>query len=159
MQDDDHPTATRLIESVWDQIEPHGSPEVFLKPLGAARREVGLLCAVWLCDAEVCNGGFHQFFNNTAGTLAPEAVEGFMAINQPRLAALVTQAMEKLSCPDVRDFRARWAALERLPKDPFRELDDQYYELRAIDGGGFEYAIEQYARKAAVADARIIPQA
>ena len=156
--DDTHPTATRLIESVWDKIERSKSPEVFLQTFAAVPREGGLLYAVWLCDDEVCNGGFQQFFDNSAGVLAPEAIEGFMAIGQPRLAELVTAAVETLSCPDVRDFRARWAALERLPEDAFRELEEKFYDLRDVDGGGFEHAIEQYAKAAAATASRGNPQ-
>ena len=145
--EDSHPTATNLIEGVWNRIESDETPQVFLETFAAVRRESGLLYAVWRCDYEVCNGGFHQFFNNNAGMLTPEAIEGYAAIGQRQLAELVTRAQVTLSSPDIRDFRARWAALKRLPEDPFRELDDKYYELRDIDGGGFEQAIEKYARE------------
>lgn len=150
--DDPHPTATRLIESVSDKIETYDSPEVFLDTFAAVPRAHGLLYAVWRCDAEVCNGGFHQFFDNAAGILAPEAIQGFAAIGQPRLGELVSQAQEKLSSPDVRNFRDRWAALGRLAENAFKGLDEQYYKLRSLDGGGFEHAIERYAKAAAGAD-------
>ncbi len=147
--DDPHPTATRVIEGVDGQIESYETLRIFLETFAAVPREGGLLYAVWRCDYEVCNGGFHQFFNNNAGMLTPEAIEGYVAIGQPQLAALVTRAQEKLSNADVRDFRARWAALERMPEDAFRELDEKYYELRKIEGGGFEQAIERYAKATA----------
>jgi hypothetical protein len=112
-------------------------------------REHGLLYAVWRCDWEVCNGGFHQFFENNAGILAPEAVDGFIAIGLPRLAELVIQAMAKLIVPYGRDRSARWAALAALPKGAFGDLNKQYYELRCIEGGSFETAIERFARTVA----------
>jgi hypothetical protein len=58
-----------------------------------------------------------------------------------------------------RDFRARWVTLQRLPKDAFRELEEKFYELRDVDGGGFEHAIERYAKAAAATDSQSRPQA
>jgi uncharacterized protein DUF4375 len=146
---DPNPTATRLIEGVWNRIETYESPEVFLSTFAAVPREHGLLYAVWRCDWEICNGGFRQFFDNSAGVLAPEAVEGFIAVGQPRLADLVTQAMAKLPVHYDRTSSARWAVLDLLPSGAFDDLDNAYYQLREIDGGGFDLAIEQFAKKAA----------
>jgi hypothetical protein len=122
---------------------------VFLNTFAAVPREHGLLYAVWRCDSEICNGGFHQFFWNSAGMLAPEAVEGFNAVGLPQIAGLVTEAMAKLSVPYPRDRSAREDALDVLPNNAFEELDERYGQLREADGAGFEPAIEQFARKAA----------
>ena len=145
---DPNPTATRLVEGVWNKIDTEQTTEVFLATFAAIPRHHGLLYAVWRCDEEVCNGGFHQFFDNNAGMLTDEAIDGFIAIGLPQLANLVVQAKTKLSASDTRDFVARWAALEDLPKDSFAELDHKYYELRPVEGGGFEAAIEKFAKMA-----------
>ena len=137
----------RLIEDAWGKIDTDQTLEVFLTTFAAIPRHHGLLYAVWRCDAEVCNGGFQQFFDNNAGMLTEEAIEGFIAIDLPQLASLVVQAKAKLSAADLRDFKVRWAALKRLPKDAFRALDRQYYELRPVESGGFETTIEQFAKK------------
>ena len=144
---DPNPTATRLIEEAWGKIDTDQTLEIFLTTFAAIPRHHGLLYAVWRCDAEVCNGGFHQFFDNNAGMLTEEAIEGFIAIDLPQLANLVVQAKAKLSAADLRDFKTRSAALQRLPKGAFRALDRQYYELRPVEGGGFEKAVEKFANK------------
>jgi Domain of unknown function (DUF4375) len=148
MHDDPNPTATLLIVGVWDKIDTDQTLDVFLTTFTAVPRHQGLLYAVWRCDSEVCNGGFHQFFDNNAGLLTDEAIEGFIAIGLPQLANLVVQAKAKLSASDTRDFGARWAALKDLSDDSFDELDQRYYELRPVEGGGFEAAIEKFAKAA-----------
>ena len=67
---------------IWDAINIYDGPEVFLTTLNHVSREAGLLFAAYFCQTEVCNGGFHQFFFNSTGVLAPEAVDGFTAIGQ-----------------------------------------------------------------------------
>lgn len=44
-------------------------------------------------------GGFSQFFSNSTGVLAPEAVEGFKAIGKPVVAGSVEQTMSLLGLP------------------------------------------------------------
>jgi hypothetical protein len=71
-----------LIEPVWDEIEIYSGPEEFSRTFAGVPRSAGLLFAAHFCQSEVCNGGFNQFFSNSTGVLAPEAIEGFKAIGQ-----------------------------------------------------------------------------
>jgi hypothetical protein len=57
--------------------------------------------------------------------------------------------MAKLPVHYDRTNSARRAALDLLPSGTFDDLDNAYYQLREIDGGGFDLAIEQFAKKAA----------
>jgi hypothetical protein len=104
----------------------------------------------------------YPFFWNSTGVLAPEAVDGFIAIGQPHVADVLQRAMNMLGSPFRRDRAARWSALDTLrdehdkQRDPagrpryknidsFRKLEREFYSLRASEAGGFENAADAYA--------------
>jgi hypothetical protein len=130
-------------------------PLVFLDGFEKLPEAAGHLLAVWLCDAEVCNGGFHQFFFNSTGVLAPEAAEGYRAAGLAECADLVEAAIARFDEPYPRNRAARQAVLETLKRpgkkraewDPFGELDDRYFAAR--DRLGFHRTIDEYARRSA----------
>jgi hypothetical protein len=148
------------LDPIWDAIKID-TPDVFAQTFGAIPRSIGLLYAAHFCQSEVCNGGFTQFFWNSTGVLAPEAVEGFMAIGQAQVANVVRRAMEMLGAPFQRDRAARWQALEVLRGEPNKEiqsgrpnyrnialfgpLEDEFNSLLAREAGGFEIAADSYA--------------
>lgn len=130
---------------IWDVINIHDGPGMFLTTFNQVSREAGLLFAVEFCQSEICNGGFHQFFFNSTGVLAPEAVDGFTAIGQVQVANLVTRAMAILGSPYIREREARQAALDLLPRGRFEELDDKFFALLDSEAGGFDAAADRYA--------------
>ncbi len=149
------------IEPIWDDINID-NVDSFHETFQNVRRELGVLYAAHFCQSEVCNGGFTQFFWNSTGVLAPEAVEGFVAIGQLKVADLVGRAMSMLGSPYPRDRAARWAALDGLrpgtdPReallgragyrriDLFGPFEDDFYSLLRTDAGGFESAADRYA--------------
>jgi uncharacterized protein DUF4375 len=85
-QGEPYPNARRAVQKGVNVINIYDGPDIFLKTFAQVRREVGLLYATAFCQVEVCNGGLSQFFGNSTGVLAPEAVEGFIAIGQPQTA-------------------------------------------------------------------------
>src|SRR6185437_8863594 len=130
---------------IWDAINIYDGPEVFLTTLNHVSREAGLLFAAYFCQTEVCNGGFHQFFFNSTGVLAPEAVDGFTAIGQVQVANLLARAMTLLGSPYIRERDARQAALVLLPPGRFEELNDKFFALLRSEAGGFDVAADRYA--------------
>ncbi|WP_075091299.1 DUF4375 domain-containing protein [Planctomyces sp. SH-PL14] len=50
-----------------------GGEAAYQKSLSSLSPEESHLALVSWCDTEVCNGGFHQFFLNSTGMVAPEA--------------------------------------------------------------------------------------
>ena len=70
----------RAVDPIWHSISIYDGPRVFLRQFGKVPVHLGLLLAAHWCRSEVFNGGFHQFFSNPTGVLAPEAVSGFKAI-------------------------------------------------------------------------------
>jgi hypothetical protein len=125
-----------VIEPVWLKLNRtwDESGKKFLRLFRSIPPQVGHLYAASWCQAEVCNGGLHQFLSNTTGLLAPEAVEGFRAIGLPELAEVVAEAMEFFGTPYPRGRADRDALLASRPGrtrkqwDPFQRLDERFYE-------------------------------
>ena len=81
------------LEPYWDRISIDDGSETFLSQFAEAPRFIRTIFAAHWCQAEVCNGGFHQFFKNSSGVLAPEAVEAFRSLGMPLVAQVVANAM------------------------------------------------------------------
>jgi hypothetical protein len=140
-----------LVEPIWDSISIYDGPAVFLHQFRTARPEVGHLLAAHWCQSEVCNGGFHQFFCNSTGVLAPEALNGFLAIGLHEWARLLEEAMRFFgrSYPREREVRVQElpsASGEREKWDPFFSLDEQFYEWLHAEDYRFERAADEYAK-------------
>src|SRR5690349_19083535 len=82
-----------VLEPAWDSVSIYDGPARFQREFEAASVTARNLLAAHWCQSEVCNGGFHQFFKNSTGVLAPEAVAAFHALGLPELAATVAQAI------------------------------------------------------------------
>ena len=118
----------RLVRPVWGRISIYDRPEVFLRQYRQVRPEVGHLFAAHWCQSEVRNGGFRQFFGNSTGVLAPEAVEGFRAIGLPECAELLAEAMRYFGVPYPRERVERQTRLSELTGecDSFAELNARF---------------------------------
>ena len=135
-----------IVEPFWEVINIYDGPEVFRQTYDSVPTLSGLVYAAHFCQSEVSNGGFHQFFWNSTGVLAPEAVDGFRAIGQPQIAALVQSAMSLLGTPYPRDRAERQAHLQKVSKGDLDGLDEKFYALIDSEGGGFEAAADAYVK-------------
>jgi hypothetical protein len=152
-----------VLDPIWDRINID-TPETFAQTFGEVPRSLGHLYTAHFCQSEVCNGGFTQFFWNSTGVLAPEAVDGFIAIGQPHVADVVQRAINMLGSPFRRDRAARWSGLDTLRDedhkqasatgrplykniDSFKSLEEEFYTLLASEAGGFEKAAGAYAKR------------
>jgi hypothetical protein len=142
-----------LVDPVWDSINIYDGPRVFLRQYRQVNPEVGHLFAAHWCQSEVRNGGLHQFFSNSTGVLAPEALQGFRAIELWKWAAILEKAMGFFGEPYP---RARTVRQKRLPRaqgrkrekwDPFDKLDDRFYKCTDGKDDRWELAADDYARK------------
>ena len=128
----------RAIEPYWESVDIYGTPEVFQSGFKRVPEQIGHLLAVWWCNSEVCNGGFHQFFSNPTGILAPEALLGYQAIGLMRCTELVDTAIRMFGKRFPRDRETRLTRLSELKGtgisrkewDPFYSLDDKYYAAK-----------------------------
>jgi len=86
----------------------------------------------WWVEAEVFNGGFNQYFFNSSGDFASEAIAGFDLIGTPALARLMERAIainhenqeknKKLKVP-----RTLEAFSKSYKGNPLNKLDDEFY--------------------------------
>jgi hypothetical protein len=84
-------------------------------------------------EAEINNGGFDQFFFNSAGDKTLETIEALTAIGAAHTAAIVRSAADKFPRgrpPQDRD--ARQALLEEISPDgdAFSDEDEAFLEYR-----------------------------
>jgi hypothetical protein len=141
---------------VWRSISIYGGPDLFLRQFGRVRREVGHLFAAHWCQSEVRNGGLHQFFSNSTGVLAPEALEGFRAIGLVEWATILEEAMAFFGSPYPREQAVRLELLagrhgrRREEWDPFYGLDDRFYEWLRGGDNRWEHAADAYAERVGV---------
>jgi len=160
-----------FIEPYWDVFDIYNGPEGFESSISGAPRPVVLLYAAHFCQSEVHNGGFLQFFWNSTGVLAPEAIEGYSVIGMPTLAALLKEAAAALGSPYPREREDRWDALleasghtsqeleevfkrqenrylafaEATKALPFDSLNRQFWEAAKTENGGFQKAATRFA--------------
>ena len=115
----------KVSEAVWAREAKHGYA-------GLSEPERVFLW-VWGLEAEVNNGGFSQFFENSAGDYAQATPAALRQVGAPEMAALVERAMEPFgpSGPPA-DREERWKSMESLPesvREDWGELDDAFYAL------------------------------
>jgi hypothetical protein len=142
--------AGRVFERVAKTVRIYDAPDVFLEQFRALKPEVGHLYAAHWFQSEVCNGGFHQFFFNSTGVLAPEAIAGFRAMGLDEWAESLAQAMERLGAPYPRDRDMRIEVLDRVTgdkkwSDAFRDLDDRFYAWLKPERRRYERLADDYA--------------
>ncbi|MEO1492107.1 MAG: DUF4375 domain-containing protein [Pseudomonadota bacterium] len=89
--------------------------------------------------AESMNGSTHQFFYNSAGTLAPQLAETLDRLGLPEHAAAIRQGMAMYPAPYPRDTEQRRAVMGGLT-----EADDEEF-----------YALTAWAEDGAIYDAMI----
>src|SRR5690348_5542217 len=74
-----------LMESIGERIEAHG-----FDALTDAERHY---YAIWWLEAEASNGAFDQYFRNSSGELAHEALAGLKAVGAHRMADIFQSAL------------------------------------------------------------------
>jgi hypothetical protein len=142
-----------LVEPVWKSVSIYDGPDTFRRQFRAVQSEVGHLLAAYWCQSEVRNGGFHQFFSNSTGVLAPEALDAFRSIGLTEWAEILAEAMQVFGTPYPREREDRQERLsefkgrKREEWDPFHSLDDRFYEWLHAGEKRWEKAADKYAEK------------
>jgi hypothetical protein len=140
-----------LVKPVWDSISIYDGADRFVADYEAAPEVSRVLFAAHWCQSEICNGGFHQFYSNSTGVLAPEALDAFKKLGMPKVAELIGQSMSWFDSPFPRDRGSREDLLdahaEANPEspDPFDALDDPFFNALASEAGGSEAAAKAFA--------------
>lgn len=138
-----------LVEPIWDSINIHDGPDEFVRQFRAAPIISVYLFAGHWCQSEVCNGGFDQFFRNSTGVLAPEAMLAYRAMGLVEWADVVADAMAFLGEPYPRERAARQARLSADAthgrRHQFEHLDKRFYEWLHAEPYRWERAADRYA--------------
>ena len=141
-----------LIEPIWEAVSIYDGGDIFLQQYNSSPEASRNLLAAHWTQSEVRNGGFGQYFSNSTGVLAPEAVVAFRSLGMPKSAAVLEQAMAFFDSPFPRERDEREEALEAAFEasvnddyDPFNGIDDSFFDLLDTENGGFEAAADRYA--------------
>ena len=143
--------AWEAVAALCQSVDVDEPPSEFLRRFSEHSESRRLLFAALLCDCEVANGGFLQFFWNPTGVLAPEAARGLTALGLSDAARTTERAMRFFGDSYPRDYQSRRAALKACgadyprTKNPFAALDDEYYDHRPSTDDGFERAADANA--------------
>ena len=80
---------------------------------------------LWWLEAEVLNGGFHQYFFNSAGDGALRAVAALDTLGAPSTAGILREALSQLACtPYLADTEKR--------RDHLAGLEQQWSRFDAV---------------------------
>lgn len=149
----------------WDVLEPHydafdlyGAADDVVAALAALPPDVAQLLAAHWCQSEVTNGGFHQFFANATGVLAPEAKTAFRAIGLDAWAETLAAAMAHFGAAYPRDRHVR-AALLPDRGDTFDGHDRAFYAVLKVDDEVWDNLATAFAYRSARAATSPAPRA
>jgi hypothetical protein len=140
-----------LVDAVIDRIgEAVPSPFENKAPLLAATPGQRAVYALAALDAEVNNGGFHQFFFNPTGALAREALGGARLLGLDEHAAIIEEAFSVFPDGEVpEDFDERISLHRELSdesSDRIDSCDERWYELGDRPDDAFDKALANYIR-------------
>ena len=140
-----------LVEPIWKAISIYDGPAKFISQFRAVPLPAGLLYAAHWCQSEVRNGGFHQFFYNSTGVLAPEALTAFESIGLHEWATILTEAMRLFGTPYPRERVDRIQKLAAVPRErekrAFQDLDLKFYDWLHAEKHRFEHAADKFAQE------------
>ena len=111
------------------------SPDSNADDLSGLPQPLAAFFAIDYSHADICNGGFHQYYYNHTGDLAPYAIRGFRSLGEEERAELMVRSMARFPggvAPTNREERI--AILETIDyADDWRpwvdEIERAYYEV------------------------------
>ena len=117
------------LEYVLEVITPWIDKYINQGPEALSPRElVGV--GVWILDAEVNTGGFHQYYSNSRGRMAIQTVDALREIGANDTASMLAAANKDIPYfPLPEDREQRFSLLDEVAeKARFSALEKKYYE-------------------------------
>lgn len=143
----------RYVDPIWEEVSIYDGGDTFLKQISSvSEKQKALFSAHW-AQSEICNGGLYQFFSNSTGVLAPEAVKAFKVLGMPSCSSAISKAMQFFGPEYPRDREKRNEMLDKYENnneeewDPFVEFDNVFFDSLEEENGGFEMAADKYANQ------------
>lgn len=145
----------KLVDSVLEKVSFNTSPKNFFNQFNELSDFEQNLFAAHCCYSEIVNGGFHQFFINPSGILAPESIKGFQAIELSACSEIISKAVSFFGNPFPREEDKRGEILDLFADkntdvwNPFEKLDVEFYECLEITLNTFlfEQKAERYTKR------------
>ncbi|TGM58870.1 DMP19 family protein [Leptospira adleri] len=116
-----------IIEPLWWAINVYEGEKEYIEDLKGFSNEQKYLFAIHRYSAEVNNGGHDQFFFNSSGIVAEDALEGFRKIGLDENYNILKESMDRLGGKPFKDRDKRTIQLEES-KALFDDLDDLFYK-------------------------------
>jgi hypothetical protein len=111
------------IEHAFEDIDIYADADKLAEGLWEFAEWVGdLVCVHWLLS-EFENGGLMQFFINSTGILAPEAVSALRRMRLPEAAEALRRAVELFGSPYPRDKKDRYQILRTKAGLKFEDME------------------------------------
>lgn len=133
-----------LIEPMWQKINIYGSHDEYLKSAEEFTLEQRYLFAVEWYEAEVSNGGHHQFLFNSTGVVWKDAMNGFKLFGMQELAENFQKLIDYLGGDIPLERKKRQELLEEQEEedeegffDFLDEIDDFYYNYNNRNEVGY----------------------
>jgi len=119
-----------IVDFIYAKFEAPGADE--RKVLQGLSEGFRIIHSTWVVEAEVNNGGLNQFFWNSSGQYAGDAVAGFTRLGAPDLADLMRRAIaiHQQEAGRLAAFKARGtteAFNESYEGNRLNALDDTFY--------------------------------
>jgi hypothetical protein len=113
-------------ESYLIQLSDQVVPLIWQSPQPEISDAERVFICVWQLEAEINNGGFAQYYTNSAGDLATDAPAALEAIGAVRTARIVRAANAVFPGGPSPDRDVREDAFDGLADGVFEELDDRF---------------------------------
>lgn len=117
------------VDFVWSRISIYHGPEVYAECIRQLPSECVQLHAVHWYTSEAYNGGFDQFFFNSTGVVAKNALEGLKRIGANEHHDLLVSAMSLLGGRYPAEQVVREGRLTDEVRTELRYLDEDYLSL------------------------------
>jgi hypothetical protein len=105
---------------------------------------------IWAMRAEVYNGGFATFFDNSSGDAALQTQAALVSIGSKDVHAILSEAIQLLETTGgySPDRSARWKVTSQLADDAFAELNERFYNTAEdVVGMAFRAVESDYESK------------
>lgn len=113
-------------ESYLIQLSDEVVPLIWRTPPVQLTEPEKVFICIWQLESEVNNGGFSQYYSNSAGNLAMDTPTSLEAIGAVRTAAIVHAANQLFPNGPPRDQDAREDLVDGLSDEAFERLDEQF---------------------------------
>ena len=113
-------------ESYLIELSDKLVPLTWQEPPPALSEPERVFVRVWQLEAEVNNGGFAQYYFNSAGDLAAEAPAALEAIGATHTAGIVRGANAVFPAGPPREQDAREELLDSIPAEAFAPFDEGF---------------------------------